>query len=310
MSRVPDPFETSAGARRPPWAVFRAELEALGFRPTKTLGQNFLVDPNAARSIAVDAGLSPGTRVLEIGTGCGFLTLELADLGLEVLGVEIDERLLAVAQRLLAGRPNLRWLRTDALAGKHELAPALLAELSASEPWHLVANLPYSIAAPLLVLFSRLANPPRSMNVLVQEEVARRITAQPGESEWGVLTARLALLYRARAGREVKAQLFWPRPRVASRVAHLALDPVPGLTAADLKAFDRLAETLFQQRRKQIGTSLAGALGRGPAERLLARAGIDARARPEVLRARELLELSRSKEWIASLSPEAEGSGP
>jgi 16S rRNA (adenine1518-N6/adenine1519-N6)-dimethyltransferase len=298
-----DPLGALEGGRRPPWSAFRAALDTAGFRPSKTLGQNFLVDPNAARSIALDAGLAPGDRVLEIGAGCGFLTVHLAELGLEVLAVEIDERLLEVARRLLAGQARVRWLHADALAGKHRLAPALVAELPPAEPWHLVSNLPYSISAPLVAVLARLPNPPRSMTVLVQEEVARRLAAQPGEGEWGALTARLALRYRARAGRAVGAQLFWPRPRVASRVVGLHLDSSEELGPEDLAAYDALVEALFQHRRKQLAGGLAEIVGRGPALALVAAAGVEPRARPESLTPAQLLLLARTPEWTRRAIP-------
>lgn len=298
MSAPADPLGALEDGRRPPWSAFRAELDAVGFRPSKTLGQNFLVDPNAARAIAAEAGLEAGARVLEIGAGCGFLTLHLAQLDLRLLAVEIDARLLEVAQRLLRDRPNVRWLRADALAGKHELAPAVVAELPGTEPWHVVSNLPYSISAPLLVLLSRLPNPPRSLSVLVQEEVARRVAARPGESEWGALTARLALLYGARPGRAVGPQLFWPRPRVASRVVHLERTAGPAPEPGVVEAFDALVDELFRHRRKQVLPLLANLLGdREAAEKLVRAVGLDPRARPETLGTAELLALCRADAW-------------
>lgn len=304
MTPPQDPLGALEDGRRPPWTAFRTELDAIGFRPSKTLGQNFLVDPNAARAIAEESALGPGARVLEIGAGCGFLTLHLAQLGLELLAVEIDERLLQVAQRLLGQRPNVRWLRTDALAGKHALAPAVAAELPGEGPWHVVSNLPYSISAPLLVVLSRLPNPPRSLSVLVQEEVARRIAARPGEPEWGALTARLALLYRTRAGRAVGPQLFWPRPRVASRVVHLEREVGPPPGAPEVVAYDALVDELFRHRRKQLLPLLAGPLGdREAARALLEGVGLDPRARPETLGAPQLLALSRSHSWTGRPVP-------
>lgn len=311
MSADESDLDTNAGPRRPPWSVFRGELERLGFRPSKTLGQNFLFDPNAARSIAADAGLAPGARVLEIGAGCGFLTLELAALGFELLAVEIDARLHEVARNLLAGRANVRWLLADALAGKHALDERLLAELPREEPWHVVSNLPYSISAPLLVLLSRLPHPPESLTVLVQDEVAQRVAASPGTPEWGALTARLALLYRARLGRFVGAQLFWPRPRVGSRVVQLVHGPVEGWQRGPpggLAAFDALVERLFQHRRKQLSAALAESLGGRPAAlALLSEAGLDPKGRAEDLTPGELLRLSRSSAWLAR--PDG-GAGP
>jgi len=306
VSDGPDPLARPPGERAP-WTLFRAELEALGFRPTKTLGQNFLVDPNAARSLAEDAGLGADDWVLEVGAGCGFLTLHLAERVGSVLAVEIDARLHAVASRALAGLANVRLLHADVLASKHELAPAVRALLPAGRPWHLVANLPYSISAPLLVVLARLPEPPRGMSVLVQEEVAERVAARAGEEAYGPLGARLALTYEAELGRRVGAQLFWPRPRVASRVVALRRRVGPAPDPGDLAAFDALVGATFQQRRKQLGTSLAGVLGgRGGVEDWLRSAGIDPRARVEELSPTRLLDLARSPEWRAHFS----GGGP
>jgi 16S rRNA (adenine1518-N6/adenine1519-N6)-dimethyltransferase len=287
------------GPGRPrPWAELRAELERVRFRPSKTLGQNFLLDPNTARSIAADAGLERGAAVLEVGAGCGALTRALAALGLRVLAVEIDARLLAIARAEL-GEADVRWLAGDALAGKHALAPELRAALPRG-PWHLVANLPYSISGPLLVLLSRLESPPASMTVLVQSEVARRIASRPGESDWGALSARLTLVYRATLGRAVGPQVFWPRPRVTSHVVRLLAAPLDGLEAADVGPYDALVEHLFRQRRKQLRSVLAGdSGGREAVGRWLEGIGLDPSARGETLAAEALLRLSRSGPWRA-----------
>ncbi len=283
---------------RPPWREFRAALAAEGFRPSKGLGQNFLLDTNAARAIALDSGVGRGERVLEVGAGCGFLSVHLAELGVELLALEIDPRLARIAARFLAPNPNVRLLVCDALAGKHALSARLRSELPASDPWHLVSNLPYSISAPLLVLLSRLPNPPLTMCVLVQEEVARRIVAAPGDPEWGALSARLGARYRAWPGRRVEAQLFWPRPRVGSRVAHLEQDPLPELVAEDLGPYDRLLDGLFQQRRKQLSTVLTALVGdRETARKSLQEAGVDPRRRPQELTPAEVLLLSRTPGW-------------
>jgi len=281
----------------PPFAELRAALEAAGFRPSKTLGQNLLLDPNAARSIALDSGVARGDRVLEVGAGAGALTRHLADLEVDLVAVEIDGRLLELAQRHLGDRHALRWIHADVLESKHRLAAAVRAVLPDEGPWHVVANLPYSISAPLLAVLARLPNPPTSMTVLVQAEVAERIAASPGEPAWGALSARLALLYRRKLGREVGAQLFWPRPRVASRVARLDLDRTPGLTPDELPGYDALVEGLFQRRRKQLLSALKAHLGsREAAARAISRAGLEPRRRPEELGAGPLLALLRSLE--------------
>lgn len=298
-----DSLSSPGGGRRPPWSEFRAALDAVGFRPTKGLGQNFLIDPNAARSIALDSRVGAGDRVLEVGAGCGFLSVQLVALGVQLLAVEIDPRLAQVARRLLGEVPGLHWVLGDVLASKHRLAPAVAEALPERGDWHLVSNLPYSVSAPVLAVLARLENPPRSMTVLVQEEMAARVAARPGEDAWGTLSARLALRYRCRAGRPVGSQLFWPRPRVASRVVHLDLDPSGGPPSADLEPYDRVVELLFQQRRKQLAGVLAGPLrGRAEALALLGALGIDPRGRPEDLGPPQLLALSRASPWRDSLA--------
>lgn len=291
-----------APPQRPPWTELRGRLEALGFRPSKTLGQNFLVDPNTVRSIARDAAVGVDDVVLEVGAGCGFLSVELAALGVRLIVVEIDERLQQVARDALTPFSGVLLVPGDVLAGKHALRVEVLELLPVEGPWHLVSNLPYSISAPLLAILSRLANPPATMTVLVQEEVARRVAARPGEPEWGALSARLALVYRTRLGRGVGAQLFWPRPRVASRVVHLErLDEIPA--RGELRVYDRLTERMFQARRKQLGGILRRWLGESRASELLEMAGLPAEARPETLAPAQILGLA------GLLRAETEGEG-
>jgi 16S rRNA (adenine1518-N6/adenine1519-N6)-dimethyltransferase len=275
---------------RPPWSVFRAELEREGFRPSKTLGQNFLLDRNLAHAIARDACVRSGDFVLEVGPGCGFLSVELAALGVDLLAIEIDPRLARVARRFLAGYPRVVFIEGDALAGKHALAPELSSRLPDAGAWHLVANLPYAIASPLLVLLTRLAHPPASLTVLVQLEVAERLASRPGEPAWGGIAAKLALDHRVRLLRRVPPELFWPRPRVESavvRIERLRVAP-PGIAG-----FDRLIDLLSQHRRKSLRAALrAGGVPTERVEGALRGAGLEALQRFEALAPDRLLELS------------------
>lgn len=277
--------------------ALRADLEASGFRPSKRLGQNLLQDVNMARAIARDARLSAGDVVVEIGPGAGFLTVQLAALDVELIACEIDPRLFEVAQGVVGDRARVRWIQGDALAGKRAWNPALVAALPASGPWHLVSNLPYSAASPILAVAARLGNPPRSATVLLQTEVAERIAASPGGREWGPLSIRLQAAFEPRVLRAVPAQLFWPRPQVESSVLRLELrDERP--PAGDLEPLDALIDRLFQHRRQALGGLLGKALGNRPAAlELLASHGIDPKARPETLDVATLLALSRSPAW-------------
>jgi 16S rRNA (adenine1518-N6/adenine1519-N6)-dimethyltransferase len=214
-----------------------------------------------------------------------------------VTAVENDPRLFGIAETLLAELPNVRLVRADALAGKHALSPELLAALPAGERWKVVSNLPYAVAGPLLVLLTRLSPPPEALSVLVQREVAEKAAAQPGSADFGALAARLALDYDLRAGRRVPASLFWPRPRVESRVVHLVRRPGPPVEPARRERYDRLVDGLFQQRRKTVLATLAEVAGaRGRAEELLAAAGVPPGVRPADLSPAALLALADA--WV------------
>jgi 16S rRNA (adenine1518-N6/adenine1519-N6)-dimethyltransferase len=279
--------------QRPPWAVFRAALEEQGFRPSRRLGQNFLLDENMVRAIVRDARVPEGAFVLEVGAGCGFLSLHLLEAGAELVSVEIDERLLRIAERLVAGRGRVRFVHGDVLDGKHALAPEVAAALPERRAWHLVSNLPYSISGPLLAVLASGERPPATMTILVQREVGERIAARPGTPEWGPLSIRLQARYRPEIVRTVPPELFWPRPKVESAVVRLerreeAEDP------EELRRLDRLVGELFSSRRQSLGRVLGRRLGdREAGLSLLREVGLDPRIRAESLDLEALRRLSR-----------------
>ena len=312
---------SSPQARWPPFAQLRGRLEAAGFRPSRRLGQNFMIDPQLAAAIVRDAGVESGEFVLEVGPGPGVLTFQLARAGARVLAVEIDPRLAAVAAENLGGAGEVELLECDVLAGKHALAPEVEAKLpAAGEPWRLVANLPYSVSAPLIaILAARGASAPLSMTCLVQREVAQRLAAMPASADWGPLAIGVQLAYEAQPGRTVGPELFWPRPKVDSTVCHLALRSDAPTDPAGLAAAERvraLARALFGRRRQTLGRFVAehlpppdptdGAAGSAPAregarrERAAAwtgALGLDPAARPETL---DLAALRRLAEALAA----------
>ncbi len=275
-------------SERPAWAQFQEQLRAAGFRPSRRLGQNFLLDPNMLQAIARDARIVPGETLLEVGPGLGFLTQQLVECGAALVCVEIDERLLAIAQGWITGP---RWLHCDVLAGKHTLAPAVAAALPQSSHWQLVSNLPYSVAAPLLAVLADLAHPPRGMTVLVQREVAERIAARPGSSDWGLLSIALQTGYEVEPTRHVPAQLFWPRPEVESSVVRLVRRSEP-LEPGRRRELLTLAAQLFQRRRQTLGRVLGEIWGRERALSRLAELGWQASRRAEELDLSELLDLA------------------
>jgi 16S rRNA (adenine1518-N6/adenine1519-N6)-dimethyltransferase len=276
---------------RAAWRDFKGELEALGFRPSRRFGQNFLVDENMVRAIVRDAQLPQGARVLEIGTGLGFLTLHLLREGCELVTVEVDPRLFELSGRALAAERPCTRLLCDALDGKHALAPAVRAALWTSGDWHLVANLPYSIASPLLVILADLDNPPASFTTLVQKEAAERVAGAPGTDDWGALSARLQADYDCRIVRAVAPGLFWPRPQVDSSVVRGVRRAQP-LERERRVLLQGLLARLFQRRRQTLGRVLADLLDdRAAALAWLEEARLEGGARAEDLALDPLLRL-------------------
>ena len=278
-------------SERPPWSHFQAELSAAGFRPSRRLGQNFLLDENMLAAIARDARVVPGECVLEVGPGLGFLTRHLQLCGAALVCVEIDARVLAIAQGWIEGP---RWLHCDVLAGKHTLAPEVAAVLPASNAWQLVSNLPYSVAAPLLAVLADLEHAPRGMTVLVQREVAERIAGAAGGSDWGLLSIALQCDYEVELLRHVPPQLFWPRPEVESSVVRLVRKQSP-LARATRRRLLELSARLFQRRRQTLGRVLGELWGRERALATLEGLGWQPSRRAEELDLGELLLLSQGE---------------
>jgi 16S rRNA (adenine1518-N6/adenine1519-N6)-dimethyltransferase len=276
-------------SERPAWSHFQEQLRAAGFRPSRRLGQNFLLDENMLAAIARDARIARGETVLEVGPGLGFLTQHLLDCGAELVCVEVDARVLAIAQSWIAGP---RWLHCDVLAGKHLLAPAVAAELPQDSRWQLVSNLPYSVSTPVLGVLADLAHPPHGMTVLVQREVAERIAGRPGGADWGLLSIALQADYEVEIVRHVPPQLFWPRPEVESSVVRLARKPQP-LERGRRGRLLELSARLFQRRRQTLGRVLGELWGREPALAALAELGWQPSRRAEELDLDELLALSQ-----------------
>lgn len=287
----------AAGRARGPWAALRAELEAAGFRPSRRLGQNFLLDENLLRAIVRDAALAPGAAVIEVGPGLGFLTRHLLAAGARVTAIEIDPRLAQRTAARFAGAAGFELVRGDVLDGKHALAPELVERLPRDAPWHLVANLPYAVSGPVLALSAALPHPPATMTVLVQLELAERVVARPGSDDWGPLSIRVQQGYAGRIVRRVPPDNFWPRPQVDSAVLHLArredaLDP------PERAALSGLVDGLFQRRRQRLSRVLRELAGGADAGRAWAlAAGLTGEERAEDLDLEALRRLVRSRPW-------------
>lgn len=260
---------------RDPFAHYRARLDALGWKPSSVLGQNFLLDPSLHKWIAEQAAPGPNDLVIEIGVGLGFLTRELAARAGRVLAVEIDQRLLALTRGELASATNIEWLEGDALGGpgrtlRPEIGAAAAAAAAAGGAVLVVANLPYSISGPLLAELVALEVLPARAVLLVQKEMAQRAAAPCGHTDYGGLSAVVQAAFHGKLLRLVPPQVFRPRPKVMSGLLGLtarAAGPLFGRTGAERREFEAFVRQLFQQRRKVLRTTLpaaAAAIGRLP----------------------------------------------
>jgi 16S rRNA (adenine1518-N6/adenine1519-N6)-dimethyltransferase len=262
----------------------RTLAASVGLRPTKTLGQNFVIDGGTVQRIVRTAALRPDDVVLEIGPGLGSLTLALLPGVRRVVAVEIDQRLAGllpetVAARLPSVAERLRVIHRDAMV----LDATEIGHATAEPPSAIVANLPYNVAVPvLLTLLARLPSVRRVL-VMVQLEVAERLAAKPAEDAYGVPSVKAAWYGDVRLAGTIGRQVFWPAPRVDSGL--VALDRrEPPQTSASREAVFAVIDAAFGQRRKTLRAALASWAGSAAAaETALRAAGIDPGARGETL---------------------------
>ena len=269
----------------------RMALEANGFRFTHSLGQNFLLDEDVVNLIIDRAGVTAGSNILEIGPGAGVMTALMAQRGAKVLAVELDRALEPVLDAVLSGLPGARVAFADAL--KADLNRLAEDAFGAGNPFSIVANLPYYITADFLTRAVRLRPAPETVTVMVQKEAAERVLSSPGDKNWCALAATVQYFADAEAVMDAPASLFTPPPHVDSRLIRLTLKKDRLLPADDDAGFVSLIQTAFRMRRKTLLNNLTSACGlsREDAQRIIERAGFDARVRGEALTLSELARL-------------------
>ncbi len=256
----------------------RRLAQEIGVRPTKTLGQNFVIDGNTIRRIVSVAKLDPDETVLEVGPGLGSLTLGLLDAAARVIAVEIDSILAAkLPETVAAFRPEL--------AGNLDvvLADAMRVLELPAQPTALVANLPYNVAVPVVLHLLQHFPSLQHGLVMVQDEVADRLAAGPGSKTYGVPSAKAAWYSQMRKAGVIGMNVFWPAPKISSGLVSFTRRDPPVTRASRAEVF-AVIDAAFAQRRKTLRAALAGwAGGAAEAERYLLAANVDPSARGEVI---------------------------
>lgn len=265
----------------------RALLEAYGLATKHSLGQNFLVNNAVIEKIMALAELAPNERVLEVGPGIGTLTLALLAEAGRVVSVEMDRELEPVLSAHAAAHPNFSFIMGDALRVPAEK----IAEAAGGAPTALVSNLPYNVAATIILAFMQTMPELRRAVVMVQAEVADRICAAPGSRTYGAYTAKLALLGRVTGRFEVGPGNFMPPPHVNSAVVRIDRAP---LVAPELVApVSAVIDAAFAQRRKTIRNSMsASGYDKGALDAAFAACGIAPTCRAETLAPEDFVRLA------------------
>ncbi len=256
-------------------ADVRRLLDENGLRPSKALGQHFVIDPNTIRRIVRLAGVDASSHVLEIGAGLGSLTVALAPVAAEVIAVELDRRLVPVLRSVVGAHENVLVVEGDGLRLDWQRL------LTDPGPWTLVANLPYNVATPIVLRVLEEAPAVRSMLVMVQREVGERLAARRGERSYGAVSVKVNYWAEASVVGVVPPTVFVPRPSVDSALVRIDRRDAP-LVSPEVVSYDRVCAVVnagFGQRRKMLRRSLASVVS----VKAIDAAGVDPTARAEEL---------------------------
>ena len=273
----------------------REILEKYGFSFKKSLGQNFLIDTNILRKIVDFAELSEETGAIEIGPGIGALTEQLARRAKKVVAFEIDKRLLPILADTLSPYGNVRIIHQDVL--KADIHRVIAEEFTDVADIMVVANLPYYVTTPIIMKLLTDRLPIRGIVVMLQKEVADRISAKPGTKDYGSLSIAIQYYTEAETVMTVPRTVFIPQPNVDSAVIRLKKRQQPPVDVEDEPFFFQVVRASFAQRRKTILNNLVNNLPNGKAmkeqiERVLTETDIDPRRRGETLTMEEFAALS------------------
>lgn len=273
----------------------RTILEKYGFSFKKSLGQNFLIDTNILNRIVDHAELKDDSGVIEIGPGIGALTEQLAKRAKKVVAFEIDQRLLPILNETLEPYPNVKVIHNDIL--KANVIEVIGHEFEGFSDLMVVANLPYYVTTPIIMKLLEDQLPLRGIVVMLQKEVADRISASPGTKDYGSLSIAIQYYTKAETVMTVPRTVFVPQPNVDSAIIRLTKREKPAADVKNEKFFFEVVRASFAQRRKTILNNLTNNLPRGKElkeqiEQALHQADIQPQRRGETLSIEEFARLS------------------
>ena len=265
-------------------------LQATSFRFNKALGQNFISDTNLLKGIVSDSGVTENDIVVEIGTGAGTLTRQIASVAKKVYSFEVDKNLEPVHQLSLQGVDNVEVVFRDVLKMKDNE----LQEIIGTGEFKVVANLPYYITTPLIMRFLESELPVTSLTIMVQEEVGLRLVAKPNTADYSAITLAVLLRGSATITRKVGRNMFYPAPNVDSAVVRIDIDRNK-LLGENKPLIHKLVRSAFAMRRKTLVNNLNASFGisKQEAAERLHRAGLDERVRGEALSLEDYIRFSK-----------------
>lgn len=266
----------------------RQILERYDIQPKKSLGQNFMHDPNMLDKIIATAGVTEQDKVLEIGPGTGTLTARLALTAKQVVAVEVDERMYDILFDQFEHHSKIRLVLQDILRTD-------IAGLMGDEPYIVVANVPYYITSAILQHLLESKHPPRRVTLVMQYEVGERIIAKPESGDMSLLAVSIQFYGQPRLVSRLNRALFWPRPEVDSALLRIDIYDKPPVDVPSAVAFFRVVKAGFSQKRKQLRNAVSAGLHmtNTEADAYLRSANIDPQRRAETLSLEEWAALTR-----------------
>jgi len=276
-------------------------FQEAGIQPRHKLGQNFLMDMNLQKLLVRRAEIQETDIILEVGTGTGGVTVQMAPLAKKVITVELDPQLFIMAGEELQDFSNVVMLKMDILKNKNTLNPAVMAEIAKARQenpgsaWKLVANLPYNVATPIMSNLLGLPEPPKSMTVTIQKEVADRMTARPATKDYGALSVWFQSQAEVEIVRIMPPAVFFPPPKVHSAIIHVEFSAEKRSMISDLKRFHNFVRAMFFHRRKFLRSELLsafkGVLEKPAVDEVLAALDFSGESRAEELGVAEMIRL-------------------